>query len=265
MLIEVYEKLKQEFLENQTDSEVVQEIMEDLSKWVLANIEIILARFATRVKLYTEDNGLLSSRALLKELANDKEMLALFIMFRHSKRASLIPKQNTDAQRNYCSLVPFLLYPFKRYKDIPYSKWSVLESQHLFIPGLNDAMFSEDLKTAMTLGSEQILEARKEALRIKSGANVNGQRNPATTFTLYPAKDTIFARLSNIGKCIAFQAWCAHPNNRNSYMILDPSDWDKIPAPIIETEPFWEPTKSKIMSKAKSKSKQDNSDEPLWV
>ena len=32
------------------------------------------------------------------------------------------------------------------------------------------------------------------------------------------------------------QIWLAHPQHRTEYMILDPNNWDTIPAPLIETD-----------------------------
>ena len=31
------------------------------------------------------------------------------------------------------------------------------------------------------------------------------------------------------------QIWCAHPSNRGPDQVLDPSDWDHMPSPLLDT------------------------------
>jgi hypothetical protein len=62
------------------------------------------------------------------------------------------------------------------------------------------------------------------------------------------------------------QIWCAHPSNRTKYMVLDPKNWDAIPAPLISSDIFGSGTGGNISSGGlpKRKSSGDNPDFP-WL
>jgi hypothetical protein len=41
--------------------------------------------------------------------------------------------------------------------------------------------------------------------------------------------------LPKLVQIMVCQTWCAHPNNRTQYMVLNPLDWDNLPEPLIQT------------------------------
>jgi len=61
-------------------------------------------------------------------------------------------------------------------------------------------------------------------------------KNPATTHALSGVTDPDFKVMPGLLQAMLVQIWMAHPDNRTKYMILDPNNWDKMPASIIDRE-----------------------------
>lgn len=135
----------------------------------------------------------------------------------------------------YNNLVPLILSGFRTYQDIPYSNWSRTGIEAIVDAPLAAAMLADlpNFKTA------QILEIRKDCLVVQSGAKKGQHRDPKTASMLYGIPNYTKYDLKHYPKLalvMLAQIWCAHPANRTPHMILDPKDWDRMPAPIIETD-----------------------------
>lgn len=189
-------------------------------------------------------DGLYSAKKwYLETIKNDSVLHALCILAKYSKRSTLVDKQVERNKRDYCALVPIFMAAHKKINNIPYEKWNKAELKGVVEPKLLDAMFNVD-DDCYGLGSDELLEYREEALLIRTGAKAGGQRNPATTYLMYPPKDNPLNELPALSRIMLCQTWCAHPSNRTNLMILDPRDWDNMPAPLVETNLFTSTTEN---------------------
>lgn len=148
-------------------------------------------------------------KLLLPSIQRDSRLLAIWILFKYCRRGYLVPKQTDPRYINYNSLVPLIMSVYKRYEDKPYSSWSLLEAEILN---------TKDLYEAMTFKPPKLDYLDRSTNRdpvTSYGIRINGLTAPA------------------LAHIMLGQTWCAHPTNRTKYMILDPSDWDNMPAPLI--------------------------------
>lgn len=155
-----------------------------------------------------------------------------------TSKIRFVHKQSQGDALYYCRLVPIVMAAFKKYQGIKYSQWNRESVNGWGVEGeLLKAMHEEVPDYPM----EDLLEWRLEGLRVKSGRGEGSVRNPKTTYGIYglPKEHVLGkgpAQLSSLGKMILLQTWCAHPENRNEYMILDPKLWDHLPPPLVEGE-----------------------------
>jgi len=172
---------------------------------------------------------------LVDNCKNDHYNKGIYRICMYTKRGDFIKTQSSGDGLFYCSLVPLILAAFKKYKNIAYSQWDT-GALHLIV--------EEKLYEAMhqildpSVSSEDILKARDKGLEIKSGVHAGEMRSVKTTYMLYGVGQTCLGGLNNLGQAMYCQIWCAHPDSRNEYMILNPSDWDDMPEPLISTEIF---------------------------
>lgn len=155
----------------------------------------------------------------------------------------------------YNNLVPLILSGFRTYQDIPYSRWSRTGLSLIVDAPLAAAMLAD----LPNFKASQILEIRKDCLVVQSGAKKGQHRDPKTASMLYGIPNYTKYDLKHYPKLalvMLAQIWCAHPANRTTHMVLDPKDWDRMPAPIIDTE---------IVPKYKSASVfKPKLEDPLW-
>lgn len=176
------------------------------------------------------NEGLISAGKLYRAYFSDDTMMGLYNFLLLDSRSAYLETQYKAPARNFCALVPLIMYAFKL-KGLPYSHW---DPKQLF------AIVNTKLLDAMTCDmtnkpdNETILAARAEGLLTKSGPKVGQIRNPAYTFKLF-GKNAL-SEFPELAQVMLSQIWCAHPENRTKYMILDPSNWDTMPTPLISQE-----------------------------
>lgn len=176
----------------------------------------------------TTAEGKISAAALYRQVFTDETMLGLYEFLMIDSRSVFLDKQYTSPGRSYCALVPLIMYAFKQHKGIPYEHWDKNQAIGITSPKLYQAMTYQN-DTAFS--KDEILQARAEGLKIKSGPKEGEMRNPVFTFKLYGA--TAFKGIPDLQQVMLSQIWCAHPDNRTKYMVLDPNDWDRIPPALI--------------------------------
>lgn len=184
-------------------------------------------------------DGLLSGKALYKQIFVSAEGQGLYYFLMSDSRSNYLETQYKGTARNYCALVPLVMYAFKLIKGISYHHWARSEIRGIVNPKLADAMLWDELEHPKP-PLEDIALAREEGLKVKSGAKAGQIRSPVFTYKLYGAG--ILKDLPDYVQVMYTQIWCAHPENRTKYMILDPSNWDTVPKPlfdadVIETKP----------------------------
>lgn len=165
------------------------------------------------------------------------------VLLAKSKRAEFFrdaPKGNQQYKSPINSLVPIVLAGFKRYQNIPYMEWDLTKLSAFENPDICSLVGCQ----MPELTSSEILGLRNTALTAKSGPRAGKADNPATSANLYHLTGTSIAHLPKLAKYIVLQTWCAHPQNRDKYAIVDLQNWDNVPEPLTGTDVFVQPLKT---------------------
>jgi hypothetical protein len=178
---------------------------------------------------YKNDNGLYSGMQFRSNFKTDAEKgLYRFLMV--NERSSYLKLQYKDPSRQYCALVPLILYAHRLVDGTAYSAWDRAELMYVVNTELYDAMVC----TVPSVTREELIKIREEGTKEASGK----AKNPLTCHMLFGS----YQKLSEIGdmpklaKVMMTQIWCAHPANRSRYMVLNPKNWDKMPPVLVDTE-----------------------------
>jgi hypothetical protein len=185
----------------------------------------------------------ISGLAFVKNHFKTPEMMGLYRFLMLDTRSSYLKKQYTGDARNYCALVPLVLSAFKRYHNIPYSAWARDEIRWVVNPDLCEAMLyeiPEDTEDFSFSDTEKLLELREHGLTWKSGKNIGEAKNPLYTHSLSGMHKTEFKDVPDLAQVMLTQIWCAHPENRTKYMVLNCENWDCIPLCLINNNVFVE-------------------------
>ncbi len=188
----------------------------------------LLQREVDRYGRIVAAEGHISAAELYRSIFTDDTMMGVYQFLMMDSRSCYLEKQYLSPAKSYCSLVPLIMYAFKFYKNVPYSHWHFDQIHGITNPKLSDAMMFTPEEPFST---EEIIAAREEGLSIKSGRDKGGSRNPTYTFKLYGA--SAFKGVPELAQVMYSQIWCAHPNNRTKYMVLDPINWDNVPPPLM--------------------------------
>ena len=207
-----------------------------------------ISRLGTQVLVEVE--GQIDPKATVQRIFNQFNHLddrGLWIFLQLNSKSSWLPRQYADPNRQWCTLVPHIMYAFKVNHSVPYSRWSRTNLHWAVNRSLCDAMLCEP----PPLSQSELLEIRQHGLRVKSGSKSGDNRNPATTYKLYGTTNPEFRSMPELAQVMLAQIWCAHPENRTKYMILDPKNWDQMPELLVTTEVFIAPVaKTKVAKKA---------------
>lgn len=195
------------------------------TNWLMPQALALIGSLQLRVN----DEGLYCPKTLLIEHFSTPYMKGIWRIFRNLPRSSLIKPQNTIEGANYCALVPLIMSAFKKYKGIPYKSWDPKLIHHITDPSLCDAM----RYVPPNLTNDDLMEIRTLGLTIKSGARGGQVQSPTATWCLRGINTTILADAPKLAHAMLTQIWVGHPSLRNQYMVLDPLDWDNMPAPLL--------------------------------
>jgi hypothetical protein len=220
--------------------EAVQKLFKPLAEtftktYVKPNVGWLLPLIVTylgNMKTYKLDSGKLSGLQFRNRnfLTDQDKGLYRFLLI--NERSTFLTAQTQAPSKSYCSMVPLVLYAHKLMHQTPYSLWDPEEIHYVVHSDLADAMTSnpEDFS------KDELLEQRHLGLLDKLG----NPKNAETSYNLTGPhlKTGIFADVPKLARMMLVQSWCAHPNNRTRYMVLDPNNWDKMPAALISTEVF---------------------------
>lgn len=182
----------------------------------------------------------LSALQFLEANFKDEKMKGLHRFLMLDSRSSFIKQQYKGEARAYCTLVPTIMFAFKLYHDIPYSAWNHKEAKYIMPQSLYEAATLP--WEAMQYSTEELLAFRDKGLVWKTGEKAGQPRSPIYTHRLFGMGDTEFGKLPELAQVMLSQIWCAHPENRTKYMILDPIHWDSVPPSLIPTNNVFEPS-----------------------
>lgn len=190
-----------------------------------------LISYLGNMRTYKNDNGLLSGLKFRNNnfISDMDKGIYRFLLI--NERSTYLKTQYKSPSKQYCNLVPLVLYAHKLAHGTPYSAWDKEELHYVVNGDLCDAM----LCTLPDLTVDEILEQRTLGLTTP-GTGV--QKNILSTHQLYgpqlktgPLKD-----VPSLARIMMTQIWCAHPSIRTRYMVLDPTNWDKMPPALLSEE-----------------------------
>ena len=193
-----------------------------LDRYIEANMVLIASKEINPANNKPYIDG---TKTVAKFINEHQYALPIVMLYTHNVRSSLIKTQTATFESNYSSLVPPILAVFKRFgygktTSIPYSWWTNLDG--IVASKLIESM-NFDVES-LGLSNDDILAAREI---IFDGFN------PNTTFKLLRQNQTLLADVPQFAAHMMMQTWVASASSRNQYMILDPSNWDNMPSPII--------------------------------
>jgi hypothetical protein len=178
---------------------------------------------------------------LKHNVGTDPKLQAIWKLSR-VKRSLLIPVMSKSP--DYGTLTPLILMGLKRMQGVDYQRWKVLPNlEYVLEPQLYAAvnLTSEDREICRSLGSDRLLELREQGLMQRTGAKAGQMKKPESTWSLTGMQGTEIAHLPKLTQTMLTQIWLAHPSLRTPYMILDPNNWDNLPAPLLTNEIFKAP------------------------
>jgi hypothetical protein len=209
-----------------------------MQTWVMSQVITYIARKPFRInEMLDPKTELISGIKVLDHVFDSKSEwdMGLYRFLMLDQRSSYLQTQYKGEGKLYCSLVPLILYAFKLHHNVKYCQWSKDTLHYVVNESLYDAMMCE---VPEDLTREDILEAREQGLVYATGAKAGEARNPISTYKLYSTMGTKLHGLPELAKTMLAQIWCAHPHNRTKYMVLDPRNWDSIPAPLVSDDIF---------------------------
>lgn len=172
----------------------------------------------------------------------------LILFMKIDKRSLTLQVQNRGSALQYCSLVPLIMSAHKKYDSIPYTRWDYPTMKYIINPGLLEAMSwwhdhdidndHDDFYNDWGISRNDLRELRIEALTYKSGDKKGQVKDPKSTYTVNSTSNPIFASMPTLTRIMAVQTWCAHPDNRHKYMVLNTNDWDKVPEELVTANIF---------------------------
>ena len=184
-----------------------------------------------RMTLKRNENCLISGLKFRNENITTPALRGLYRFLMLDARSSYLKTQYKAPNSSYCALVPTIMYAHKLVHGVKYSEWDKSEIDYIVHPQLAQAM--KYIPGPMT--TDQILHQRTEGLTVRSGAAEGRVQSAVWKHRLVgpQLKEGIFKDTPYLAQVMLAQIWCAHPENRSSYMVLDPVDWDKVPAALI--------------------------------
>jgi hypothetical protein len=220
-------------IESMTETELEDFAQKVLSKrcgsWLLPQL---VAAFGSWELV--QQAGLIDVVATLKRnCENDSENTAYWRISRIT-RSLLVASQTKTPE--YATLTPLILAGFKRMQGVKYEQWRACKNlEYILEPRLLEAVVVDNLPN---LGSERLLEIRQQGLMTRSGKSAGQLKNAESTWSLNGISDTELGHLPKLTQSIMTQIWLAHPSHRSNLMILDPTNWDHMPEPLIATNIF---------------------------
>jgi hypothetical protein len=187
-------------------------------------------------------SGEIDILATLKQnVGQDPKLQAIWKLSR-VKRSLLIPVMSKAP--DYGTLTPLVLMGLKRMSGVKYQQWCGLPNlEYVLEPQLYAAvnLSRDDLLLCDGLGSDRLLELREQGLLQRTGAKAGQMKKPESTWSLTGMQGTEIGHLPKLTQSMLTQIWLAHPSLRTPYMILDPNNWDNLPAPLLTNEIFKAP------------------------
>lgn len=203
--------------------------------WLLPQM---VAYFGSWTLQYTSAGNIDVLATLKHNVGTDPQLQGIWKLSR-VKRSLLIPIMSKAP--DYGTLTPLILMGLKRMQNIQYQSWRMLPNlEYVLEARLLEALDLgiDDLVVCLNLGSDRLLELRDQGLMQRTGQKAGQLKKPESTWSLTGMAGTEIAHLPKLTQTMLTQIWLAHPSLRTPYMILDPNNWDNLPAPLVTPEIF---------------------------
>lgn len=149
------------------------------------------------------------------------------------------PKGNQQYKSCINPLVPIILAGFKRYQNIDYMGWKQSELLHLLD---KDTLTLVGVSYPANISDADVLRIRTASVTDNTGPRAGIMNNTASCIKLNGIGETPLADLPKLAKYIILQTWCAHPENRDKYAILNLDNWDEPARDLVTAEVLVKPT-----------------------
>lgn len=227
-----------------------------LESWLLPQA---LAHWGRWQVVLDAENRVNIAQTLKQNLTTDWH-LGLWTLATRIKRSTLVKTQRTQTSANYSVLVPLILAALKRDQNLEYTRWPMDALHKVVHEPLWEVLWwaqSESGQVCRDLGSEELIRLREQGLTTRSGKTPGKIKDPLATWCLTGMQGTPLDKAPKLATTMLAQIWVAHPQLRTGYMILDPWNWDRMPASLwaeqlfdpIDTSTvatksnFWDPNK----------------------
>ena len=214
------------------EGEALKEMVESYkpkSGWLIPQAQAYLSK---ELQLKRNEQGLISPTLVIKELSKGKSegqknwIKGLLIYLNYSPRGSILGKMNSpQIQCPYTSsLVPLILYTFKRDRSVGYEEWDWNDPfmQYFVDKDLLDAVLSNWYDE---YSAAELLDFRSQVCIQKSGIKEGQVLNPTSVSkksTLKQENAVYFNNLPRLAQHMLLQIHVAHPSIRVPAMILRP-------------------------------------------
>jgi hypothetical protein len=142
------------------------------------------------------------------------------------QRGDLVAKQTAESGRHYSALVPLVLAGVRQSQNIRYEQWRTAGLEWVVPEQLAAAMLTEPPE----IDPQLLLDLRALGLQQRGVA-----RSPTSAARLYGLTGTSLGSAPALQQTMLTQTWVAHPTLRTANMVLDPENWDSMPAPLIDS------------------------------
>lgn len=205
--------------------------------WLLPQIAAYINQTVTLVR---NGEGKIDAQATFKPWLNNDRHRGIWLICTAAKRGSIVGKQISQEGLPYSALVPLMLMPFKKFRNVKYSEWDLASLKMYVDNKLYEAM-SLAASEPLVLTRERLLELRELGLTDAKG----NKKNPNSTYKLYHLGNTELGGLPDLAVTMLTQIWVASPQFRHEYQVLDPWNWDNQPQALLDIDIFQPPPKSK--------------------
>lgn len=193
--------------------------------WIMESIISLLGRMPTE----KNSNGLISGKRFKQQNFPTDWLKGVYRFVTINYKSAYLKDQYKAPNKSYAALVPIILYAQRLARGTPYSAWDPEELHEVMHYGLADAM----THNIGAIPKDTLIELRTEGLTVKSGQKKGTLVNGATAHRLTGITNERFKKIPELAQVMLTQIWCAHPDNRTKYMVLDPSNWDTMPPALI--------------------------------
>jgi hypothetical protein len=199
--------------------------------WVVPQLQAFWAEFAPQRNCEDLVADMLSTR--------DLWTLGSLVLAKAPRRVWFVDHKQPQYTSEINPLVPVLLAAHLKYNNIKYSYWHRSSLVHVLDPDLAALVDCEaEYIQAQALGPQELLQLRVRAITPVSGPRAGVSQNPRTSSNLYHLANTPLEPLPRLARYQLLQTWCAHPQNRTKYQVLDTVDWDLVPDPLVPHNPL---------------------------